>query len=171
MLPSCSLLWVRNERNLRICHYSVCADCSVLECGKLLSNTTCHIKCHNIPEDGNSELPYVFCEVTAKLLYLTYIELGLRAPCGGGLEYLHRSSASRKRWQKGNPVPGGITGATLFLGEIHTGTCPQVGEVWNLRHLNVVMSPTGNRPEKDCADQTTSNSKWQTCPLVRVTAP
>jgi hypothetical protein len=30
-------------------------------------------------------------------------------PCGGGLEYLHRRPASRKRRQKGNPVPGGIT--------------------------------------------------------------
>jgi hypothetical protein len=28
-------------------------------------------------------------------------------PCGGGLEYLHHSPASRKRRQKGNPVPGG----------------------------------------------------------------
>jgi hypothetical protein len=27
-------------------------------------------------------------------------------PCGDGLEYLHRSLASRKRRQKGNPVPG-----------------------------------------------------------------
>jgi hypothetical protein len=27
-------------------------------------------------------------------------------PCGDGLEYLHRSPASRKRQQKGNPVPG-----------------------------------------------------------------
>jgi hypothetical protein len=33
-----------------------------------------------------------------------------RDPCGGGLEYLHRSPASRMRRQKGNPVPGGITG-------------------------------------------------------------
>jgi hypothetical protein len=31
-------------------------------------------------------------------------------PCGGGLEYLHRSPVGRKRRQKGNPVPGGITG-------------------------------------------------------------
>jgi hypothetical protein len=30
--------------------------------------------------------------------------------CGGGLEYLHRNPASRKRRRKGNPVPGGITG-------------------------------------------------------------
>jgi hypothetical protein len=26
-------------------------------------------------------------------------------PCGGGLEYLHRSPASRKRWQKGTQCP------------------------------------------------------------------
>jgi hypothetical protein len=31
-------------------------------------------------------------------------------PCGGGLEYLHRSPASRIRRRKGNPVPGNITG-------------------------------------------------------------
>jgi hypothetical protein len=28
-------------------------------------------------------------------------------PCGSGLEYFHCSPASRKRRQKGNPVPGG----------------------------------------------------------------
>jgi hypothetical protein len=38
------------------------------------------------------------------------------APCGGGLEYLHRSPASRKRRQKGNPVPGGITGPPCSWG-------------------------------------------------------
>jgi hypothetical protein len=32
------------------------------------------------------------------------------SPCGGGLEYLPSSLASHKRRQKGNPVPGGITG-------------------------------------------------------------
>jgi hypothetical protein len=31
-------------------------------------------------------------------------------PCGGGLEYLHHSPASHTKWQKRNPVPGGITG-------------------------------------------------------------
>jgi hypothetical protein len=36
-------------------------------------------------------------------------------PCGGGLEYLHRNPASRKRRQKGNPVPG------VKLGEIKYG--------------------------------------------------
>jgi hypothetical protein len=33
-----------------------------------------------------------------------------KIPCGGGLEYLYRSPVSFKRRQKGNPVPGGITG-------------------------------------------------------------
>jgi hypothetical protein len=32
------------------------------------------------------------------------LEMIISAPCGGGLEYLHRSPASRKRRQKGNPV-------------------------------------------------------------------
>jgi hypothetical protein len=35
---------------------------------------------------------------------------GRICPCGGGLEYLHRSPASRKRRQNGNRVPMGITG-------------------------------------------------------------
>jgi hypothetical protein len=37
-------------------------------------------------------------------------------PCGGGLEYLHRCPASRKRRQKGNPVPGGIPGPPCSWG-------------------------------------------------------
>jgi hypothetical protein len=36
--------------------------------------------------------------------YLTTLYLN-EAPCGGGLEYLHRSPASRRRRWKGNPVP------------------------------------------------------------------
>jgi hypothetical protein len=39
-----------------------------------------------------------------------------------GVEYLHRSRASRRRRRKVNPVPRGITWATLFLGDINTGT-------------------------------------------------
>jgi hypothetical protein len=31
-----------------------------------------------------------------------------QSPCGGGLEYLHRSPASRKRRRKGSPMTGGI---------------------------------------------------------------
>jgi hypothetical protein len=37
-------------------------------------------------------------------------------PCGGGIEYLHRSPASRNRRRKGNTVSGGITGHPV-LGE------------------------------------------------------
>jgi hypothetical protein len=37
---------------------------------------------------------------------------GRKPPCGGRLEYLHCSLASRRRRRKGNPVPG----ATLSLG-------------------------------------------------------
>jgi hypothetical protein len=36
--------------------------------------------------------------------------------CGGGLEYLDRSPASRKRRRKGNPVLGGITGPSCSWG-------------------------------------------------------
>jgi hypothetical protein len=45
-------------------------------------------------------------------------------PCGGRLEYPHRSSASRKRRKKGNPSARGYIWATLFLGDINTGTRP-----------------------------------------------
>jgi hypothetical protein len=37
-------------------------------------------------------------------------------PCGGGLEYPHRSPASRRRRRKENPVPGGITGPPCHWG-------------------------------------------------------
>jgi hypothetical protein len=36
--------------------------------------------------------------------------IGHISPCGGGIEYFHRSPASRKRRQKGNSVPWVITG-------------------------------------------------------------
>jgi hypothetical protein len=37
-------------------------------------------------------------------------------PCGGGVQYLHRSPASRRRRRKGNPVPGGIIGLPCSWG-------------------------------------------------------
>jgi hypothetical protein len=36
--------------------------------------------------------------------------------CGGGVKYLHRSPASRRRRRKENPVPGGITGPPFSWG-------------------------------------------------------
>jgi hypothetical protein len=37
-------------------------------------------------------------------------------PCAEGVEYLHRIPASSRRWRKGNPVPGGITGPPCSWG-------------------------------------------------------
>jgi hypothetical protein len=40
-------------------------------------------------------------------------------PCGGGIEYLHRSPTNRKRRRKGNLVPGGISGPPCSWGYKH----------------------------------------------------
>jgi hypothetical protein len=53
--------------------------------------------------------PYTVCKYTL-------------IPCGGGLEYLRSSPASRMGQRKGNTVPGGINWPTRSLGDIHTGT-------------------------------------------------
>jgi hypothetical protein len=53
----------------------------------------------------------------------------LANPCGGGLEYLHRNPASLKRRQKGNLVPGGISG-TLKYGLESRGTQTREGLRW-----------------------------------------
>jgi hypothetical protein len=44
--------------------------------------------------------------------------------CGGGLEYLHRSPASRRRRRKGNLGVWGYNWATLSLGDINTEPWP-----------------------------------------------
>jgi hypothetical protein len=54
----------------------------------------------------------VSCKVTLTLT----LTLSGRTPCGGGLEYFTVVPASRKRRQKGNPVPGGITGPPCYWG-------------------------------------------------------
>jgi hypothetical protein len=45
-----------------------------------------------------------------------YIYRDLSLQVGGGLEYLHRSPASRKRRRKGNPVPEGLAGPPCSWG-------------------------------------------------------
>jgi hypothetical protein len=50
-----------------------------------------------------------------------------QGPCGGGLEYLHRSPASRKRRQEGNLVPGAITGPPYSWGYKYGNLAFQVG--------------------------------------------
>jgi hypothetical protein len=49
-------------------------------------------------------------------IYSNHNALKSLDPSGGGLEYLHRSPASRKTRRKGNPVPGGITGPPCSWG-------------------------------------------------------
>jgi hypothetical protein len=39
-----------------------------------------------------------------------------RDPCGGGVEYLDRNPASRRRRRRGNPVIGGTTGPPCSWG-------------------------------------------------------
>jgi hypothetical protein len=47
-------------------------------------------------------------------------------PCGGGLKYLHRNPAKRRR--KENPVPGGVNGPPCSWG-YKNGTWPsRLGE-------------------------------------------
>jgi hypothetical protein len=53
-------------------------------------------------------------------------------PCGGGVEYLHRSPASHRRRRKGNPVPGGITGLPCWEGYKYGVLALQVGGVSHL---------------------------------------
>jgi hypothetical protein len=54
-------------------------------------------------------------------------------PCGGGLEYLHRCPASRKRRQKGEPSARGYNWATLpcSWGYKYRDLALQVGGVSN----------------------------------------
>jgi hypothetical protein len=78
-------------------------------------------------------------------------------PCGGESEYLHHNPVSRKRWQKGYPVPGGITVAGGYkYGDLGL----QVGEVVN----ETVKYGYGS-----CLTWTTElfQCELRTCPLAR----
>jgi hypothetical protein len=56
----------------------------------------------------------VYHEINLKLFQFSNIRGN--TPCGGGLEYLHRKRASRKRRQKGDPILRGITGPPCSWG-------------------------------------------------------
>jgi hypothetical protein len=79
-------------------------------------------------------------------------------PRGGGLEYLHRGHASRKRRQKGNPVPGGLTGFQHVPGDINTGPGTRWGSLkwdskiwpWVLRDFDLRVTALA-RPKSICA--------------------
>jgi hypothetical protein len=89
-------------------------------------------------------------------------------PCVGGVEYLHRSPASRRRRRKGNPVPGGINWATLFRGDIHTGIWPSRfggSRIWDSQMWSWV--PWESDLKMTTLARTSSNCKRQSQPLVR----
>jgi hypothetical protein len=56
----------------------------------------------------------------------------LSIPCGGGVEYLHRSPATRRSREE-NPVPGVITGPPCSWGYKYGALALQVGGLSNLR--------------------------------------
>jgi hypothetical protein len=82
------------------------SGCSITRCLALANQ---HTHTHTPPRAPSEIITYT-------------ITLQLRAPCGGGLEYLHRCPASRKRRQKGELSARWYNWATLFLGDINTGT-------------------------------------------------
>jgi hypothetical protein len=95
-----------------------------------------------------------FCSTRFTHLVLCYF---LYTLYGGGLEYLHRSLATRKRRQKGNPAPGDITGPPCSWGiEIRWPGPPGWGSLrwdiklwpWVLREFDlrvtVLESPKSN---------------------------
>jgi hypothetical protein len=69
------------------------------------------------------------------ILYIYYIlgEIVIHTPCGGGVDYLHRNPANRRRRRKVNPVPGSITGPSCSRGILIRGPGPPGGGVSNLR--------------------------------------
>jgi hypothetical protein len=70
---------------------------------------------------------------------------GERNPCGGGIEYLHRDPASRRRRRKGK------------------------SQIWDSKIWTWV--PRGSDPRKTALARASSTYKTQTRPLVREGAP
>jgi hypothetical protein len=88
-------------------------------------------------------------------------------PCGGGIEYLHRSPASRKRRRKGTQCPEVYLGHPVPLGYKYRDLALQVGGVSRIGTMKYVLESHGTQTESNCAGETSSNSKLQTHPLVR----
>jgi hypothetical protein len=82
----------------------------------------------------------------------------VRSDSEGGFEYLHRSSASRRRRRKGNPVPGGYKYRDLAsrLGE---------SRIWDSKIWSWV--PRYSDLRMTALARTNSNCKRQTHPLLR----
>jgi hypothetical protein len=88
--------------------------------------------------------------------------------CGGGVEYLHCRPASCRRQQKGNPMPGDITGPPCSWGDINTGTWPsRLGEsqIWDSKMWSWV--PWDSNLRMTVLARASSNCKGQIHPLIR----
>jgi hypothetical protein len=102
---------------------------------------------------------------------MKWLEVSLhrvRRPCGGGVEYLHRSPASRRRQRKEKPSAWGYNWASLFLWDINTGTWPfRLGKsrIWDSKIWSWVTWDSGLRIT--ALARTSSNCKRQTHPLLR----
>jgi hypothetical protein len=66
-------------------------------------------------------------------------------PCAGGFEYLNRDPASRRRRRKGK------------------------SQIWDSKMWSRV--PRDSDPRKTTLVRASSDCKWQSCPLIRETAP
>jgi hypothetical protein len=62
-------------------------------------------------------------EVQYKCYEYVAEDVGVCFKCGGGIKYVHRSPVSRKAADT-DPSARGYIWATLFLGDINTGTWP-----------------------------------------------
>jgi hypothetical protein len=75
------------------------------------------------------------------------------APCGGGIEYLHRSPASRKSRRKGNPVPGVYLGHPVLGGYKYGDLALQFGGVSRIGTIKYGLESRGT--------QTRTEQRWR----------
>jgi hypothetical protein len=86
-----------------------------------------------------------WCMFLVYLIYHVLMPVSGGLPCGGGVEYLHRSPESRKRLQEGK------------------------SRIWDSKILLRVLRDSG--PRMTALAKTSSNSRRQIRPLVRQSAP
>jgi hypothetical protein len=101
---------------------------------RVLSKETVCLCVLSLPgNDSVNTFPWQRIHITITVLLdasfsVRYVSYKMRltdwqTPCGGGVEYLHRDPASRRRRRKGIPVPWGTYNCvTLFLVVRNTGT-------------------------------------------------
>jgi hypothetical protein len=68
-----------------------------------------------------------------------------RFQCGGGIEYLHRSPASRKRQRKGNQCPGAYLGHPVLERYKYGDLALQVGGVSSIEIIKYGLESRGTK--------------------------